>query len=129
MRTLGNLFIILSVIISILFGLEYFSDVLILLVAFALHLAGQFFKNNFTYRNFKVSNRSKPFLNSIIRISIHTSIYLALFTFVGYLLLIFSRTEFYLSHLQSITQAIVDLTNQILTFWINLPSQLLKYGR
>ena len=129
MRTLGNLFIILSVIIAILFGLEYFSDVLILLVAFVLHLAGQHFKNNFNFRHFKVSTRSKPFLNSIVRISIHTSIYLALFTFVGYLLLIFSRTEFYLSHLQSITQGVIDLINQILTFWVNLPSQLLKYGR
>ena len=129
MPTLGKLFIILSVIIAILFGLEYFSDVLILLVAFVLHLTGQYFKNNFNFRHFKVSDRSKPFLNSIIRISIHTSIYLALFTFVGYLLLIFSRTEFYLSHLQSITQAIFDLTNQVLTFWINLPSQLLKYGQ
>ena len=129
MRTLGNLFIILSVIISILFGLEYFSDVLILLVAFAFHLAGQYFKNNFNFRHFKVSNRSKPFLNSIIRISIHTLIYLTLFVFIGYLILIFSKTEFYLSHLQSITQAIVDLTNQMLTFWINLPTQLLKYGQ
>ena len=129
MRTLGNLFIILSVIISILFGLEYFSDVLILLVAFALHLAGQYFKNNFNFRHFKVSNRSKPFLNSIIRNSIHTLIYLTLFVFIGYLILIFSKTEFYLSHLQSITQAIVDLTNQMLTFWINLPTQLLKYGQ
>ena len=129
MRTLGNLFIILSVIIAILFGLEYFTDFIVLLIAFTLHLAGQNFKNNFNFRHFKVSDRSKPFLNSIVRISIHTSIYLALFTFVGYLLLIFSKTEFYLSHLQSITQAIVDLTNQILTFWINLPSQLLKYGR
>jgi len=129
MRTLGNLFIILSVIISILFGLEYFFDVLILLVAFALHLAGQYFKNNFNFRHFKVSNRSKPFLNSIIRISIHTLIYLTLFIFIGYLILIFSKTEFYLSHLQSITQAIVDLTNQMLTFWINLPTQLLKYGQ
>jgi len=44
MPTLGKLFIILSVIIAILFGLEYFSDVLILLVAFVLHLAGQHFK-------------------------------------------------------------------------------------
>jgi len=129
MRRLGNLFITLSVIIAILFGLEYFSDVLILLVAFAFHLAGQYFKNNFNFRHFKVSNRSKPFLNSIIRISIHTLIYLTLFIFIGYLMLIFSRTEFYLSHLQSITQAIVDLTNQMLTFWINLPTQLLKYGQ
>jgi len=129
MRRLGNLFIILSVIIAILFGLEYFTDFIVLLIAFTLHLAGQNFKNNFNFRHFKVSDRSKPFLNSIVRISIHTSIYLALFTFVGYLLLIFSKTEFYLSHLQSITQAIVDLTNQMLTFWINLPSQLLKYGR
>ena len=127
MRSLGNLFIILSVIIAILFGLEYFSDVLILLVAFVLHLAGQYFKNNF--RHFKVSNRSKPFLNSMIRILIHTSIYLALFIFIGYLMLIFSTTEFYLSHLQSITQHIIDLINQMLTFWVNLPSQLLKYGR
>jgi hypothetical protein len=129
MRTLGNLFNILSVIIAILFGLEYFSDVLILLVAFALHLAGQHFKNNLNFRHFKVSTRSKPFLNSIVRISIHTSIYLALFFFIGYLMLIFSRTEFYLSHLQSITQGVIDLTNQMLTFWLNLPTQLLKYGQ
>ena len=129
MRTLGNLFIILSVIIAILFGLEYFSDVLILLLAFALHLAGQNFKNNFNFRHFKVSTRSKPFLSSVVRISIHTSIYLALFVFIGYLMLIFSRTEFYLSHLQSITQGVIDLINQILTFWVNIPSQLLKYGR
>jgi hypothetical protein len=129
MRRLGNLFITLSVIIAILFGLEYFTDFIVLLIAFTLHLAGQNFKNNFNFRHFKVSDRSKPFLNSIVRISIHTSIYLALFTFVGYLLLIFSKTEFYLSHLQSITQAIFDLINQMLTFWINLPSQLLKYGQ
>ena len=129
MRTLGNLFIILSVIISILFGLEYFSEVFILLVAFAMHLAGQNFKNNFNFRHFKVSTRSKPFLNSIIRISTHTSIYLALFVFIGYLMLIFSRTEFYLSHLQSITQDLIELINEFLTFWVNLPSQLLKYGR
>ena len=129
MRTLGNLFIILSVIISILFGLEYFSEVFMLLVAFALHLAGQNFKNNFNYRHFKVSSRSKPFLNSIVRISIHTSIYLALFVFIGYLLLIFSRTEFYISYLQSITQHIIDLINKTLTFWINLPTKLLKYGQ
>ena len=129
MRTLGNLFIIISVIIAILFGLEYFSDVLILLLAFALHLAGQHFKNNFNFRHFKVSTRSKPFLSSVVRISIHTSIYLALFVFIGYLMLIFSRTEFYLSHLQSITQGVIDLTNQMLTFWLNLPTQLLKYGQ
>jgi hypothetical protein len=129
MPTLGNLFIILSVIIAILFGLEYFSDVLILLVAFVLHLIGQHFKNNFNFRHFKVSSRSKPFLNSIVRISIHTSIYLALFIFIGYLMLIFSRTEFYLSHLQSITQGLIELINEFLTFWINLPNQLLKYGR
>ena len=129
MRTLGNLFIILSVIIAILFGLEYFSEVFMLLVAFVLHLAGQNFKNNFNYRYFKISSRSKPFLNSIVRISIHTLIYLTLFVFIGYLMLIFSRTEFYISYLQSITQAIVDLTNQMLTFWVSLPSQLLKYER
>jgi len=129
MRRLGNLFIILSVIIAILFGLEYFTDFIVLLIAFTLHLAGQNFKNNFNFRHFKVSDRSKPFLNSIVRISIHTLIYLTLFVFIGYLMLIFSRTEFYISYLQSITQAIVDLTNQMLTFWVNLPSQLLKYGR
>jgi hypothetical protein len=129
MRTLGNLFIILSVIISILFGLEYFSDVLILLVAFVLHLIGQNFKNNFHYRHLKISSRSKPFLNSIVRISIHTLMYLTLFVVIGYLLLIFSRTEFYISYLQSMTQHIIDLINQILTFWINLPSQLMKYGQ
>ena len=129
MPTLGKLFIILSVIIAILFGLEYFSDVLILLVAFVLHLTGQHFKNNFNFRYFKVSTRSKPFLSSMVRTSIYTSIYLALFIFIGYLMLIFSTTEFYLSHLQGITQHIIDLINQMLTFWVNLPSQLQKYGR
>ena len=129
MRTLGNLFIILSVIISILFGLEYFSDVFVLLVAFAIHLAGQYFKNNFHYKHFKISSRSKPFLNSIVRISFHTLIYLTLFVFVGYLILSFSRTEFYVSYLQSMTQLIIDLINQILTFWINLPTKLLRYGQ
>ena len=129
MRTLGNLFIILSVIIAILFGLEYFSEVFMLLVAFALHLAGQNFKNNFNYRHFKISSRSKPFLNSIVRILIHTLMYLTLFVFIGYLMLIFCRTEFYLSHLQSMKQHIIDLINQTLTFWINLPTQLLKYGQ
>lgn len=129
MRTLGNLFIILSVIISILFGLEYFSDVFVLLVAFAIHLAGQYFKNNFHYKHFKISSRSKPFLNSIVRISFHTLIYLTLFVFVGYLILSFSRTEFYVSYLQSMTQHIIDWINQILTFWINLPTQLTKYGQ
>jgi hypothetical protein len=120
MRTLGNLFIILSVIISILFGLEYFSDVFVLLVAFAIHLAGQYFKNNFHYKHFKISSRSKPFLNSIVR---------TLFVFVGYLILSFSRTEFYVSYLQSMTQHIIDWINQILIFWINLPTQFLKYGQ
>jgi hypothetical protein len=129
MRTLGNLFIILSVIISILFGLEYFSDVFVLLVAFAIHLAGQYFKNNFHYKHFKISSRSKPFLNSIVRISFHTLMYLTLFVFVGYLILSFSRTEFYVSYLQSMTQHIIDWINQILIFWINLPTQLMKYGQ
>ena len=129
MRTLGNLFIILSVIISILFGLEYFSEVFMLLVAFALHLAGQNFKNYCHYRRYKISSRSKPFLSSIIRISIHTLMYLTLFIVIGYLLLIFSRTEFYISYLQSITQHIIDLINKTLTFWINLPTKLLKYGQ
>jgi len=129
MRTLGNLFIILSVIISILFGLEYFSDVFVLLEAFAIHLAGQYFKNNFHYKHFKISSRSKPFLNSIVRISFHTLMYLTLFVFVGYLILSFSRTEFYVSYLQSMMQHIIDWINQILTFWINLPTQLMKYGQ
>ena len=129
MRTLGNLFIILSVIISILCGLEYFSEVFMLLVAFAMHLAGQNFKNSFHYRHFKISSRSKPFLNSIVRISFHTLIYLTLFVVIGHLMLIFSRTEFYVSYLQSITQHIIDLINQIVTFWINLPTQLMKYGQ
>ena len=129
MRTLGNLFIILSVIISILCGLEYFSEVFMLLVAFELHLTGQNFKNNFHYRHFKISSRSKPFLNSIVRISFHTLIYLTLFVVIGHLMLIFSRTEFYVSYLQSITQHIIDLINQIVTFWINLPTQLMKYGQ
>ena len=61
MRALSNLFIILSAIISLLLGLEYFSDATIVFLAFPLYLIGHYVKHNFTYRNFKISRRSKPF--------------------------------------------------------------------
>jgi hypothetical protein len=129
MPTLGKLFIILSAIISILFGLEYFSEAAIVFVAFPLYLIGHYMKHNFTYRNFKISRRSKPFFESIVKNSIHAIAYVTIFIFVGYILLKISKTDFYLNNLQSLMQGSIDLINEIIRFWINLPSQLMKYGQ
>jgi hypothetical protein len=129
MPALGNLFIILSAIISILFGLEYFSEASIEFLAFPLYLIGHYMKHNFTYRNFKISRRSKPFFESILKNAIQAIAYVTIFIFVGYILLKISKTDFYLNNLQSLMQGSIDLINEIIRFWINLPSQLMKYGQ
>ena len=129
MRTLGNLFIILSVIIAILFGLEYFSEATIVFLAFPLYLTGHYIKHNFTYRNFKISTRSKPFFKSILKNSIHGIAYITIFIFLGYLLLAISKTDFYLNNLQSLTQGSINLVDEVIKFWINLPNRLMKYGQ
>jgi UDP-N-acetylmuramyl pentapeptide phosphotransferase/UDP-N-acetylglucosamine-1-phosphate transferase len=129
MPTLGNLFIILSAIISILFGLEYFSEASIEFLAFPLYLIGHYMKHNFTYRNFKISRRSKPFFESILKNAIQAIAYVTIFIFVGFILLKISKTDFYLNNLQSLMQGSIDLINEIIRFWINLPSQLMKYGQ
>jgi hypothetical protein len=129
MRALSNLLIILIAIIAILFGMEYFSDATVLLAAFPLYLIGHYVKHNFTYRNFKISTRSKPFLESIVKNSIHAIAFVTIFIFVGYLLLAISKTDFYLNNLQSLMQGSIDLINEIIRFWINMPSRLMKYGQ
>ena len=129
MQALSNLSIILSAIISILFGLEYFSEATIVFVAFPLYLIGHYVKHNFSYRNFKISKRSKPFFESILKNSIHAVAYLAIFVFVGYLLLAISKTDFYLNNLQSLTQGSINLVDEVIKFWINLPNRLMKYGQ
>ena len=129
MPTLGKLFIILCAIISILFGLEYFSEASIEFLAFPLYLIGHYMKHNFTYRNFKISRRSKPFFESILKNAIQAIAYVTIFIFVGYILLKISKTDFYLNNLQSLMQGSIDLINEIIRFWINLPSQLMKYGQ
>ena len=129
MRAFGNLLIILSAIIPILFGLEYFSEATIVFLAFLLYLTGHYVRHNFTYRNFKISRRSKPFFESILKNAIQAIIYITIFTFVGYLLLAISKTDFYLNHLQSLMQGTINLIDEIIRFWINLPSQLMKYGQ
>jgi len=129
MRALSNLLIILSAIISILFGLKYFSEASIVLLAFTLYLIGHYVKHNFSYRNFKISKRSKPFFESILKNSIHAVAYLAIFVFVGYLLLAISKTDFYLNNLQSFTQGTLNLMDEVIKFWINMPYRLMKYGQ
>ena len=129
MQALSNLSIILSAIISILFGLEYFSEATIVFVAFPLYLIGHYVKHNFSYRNFKISKRSKPFFESILKNSIHAVAYLAIFVFVGYLLLAISKTDFYLNNLQSFTQGTLNLMDEVIKFWINMPNRLMKYGQ
>ncbi len=129
MRAFGNLLIILSAIIPILFGLEYFSEATIVFLAFPLYLIGHYLRHNFTYRNFKISRRSKPFFESILKNTIQAIAYVTIFIFVGYILLKISKTDFYLNNLQSLMQSSIDVINEIIRFWINLPSQLMKYGQ
>ena len=129
MRALSNLFIILSAIISLLFGLKYFSEAAIVLVAFPLYLIGHYVKHNFTYRNFKISIRSKPFFESIVKNSIHAIAFVTIYIFIGYLLLTISKNDFYLNNFQSITQGTINLIDEMIRFWINLPNRLMKYGQ
>ena len=129
MRALSNLFIILSAIISLLLGLKYFSDATVVFAAFPLYLIGHYVKHNFTYRNFKISTRSKPFFESIVKNSIHAIAYVTIYIFIGYLLLTISKNDFYLNNFQSITQGAINLIDEMIRFWINLPSRLMKYGQ
>ena len=129
MRALSNLLIILSAIISLLFGLKYFSDATVVFVAFPLFLLGHYVKHNFTYRNFKISTRSKPFFESIVKNSIHAIAYVTIYIFIGYLLLTISKNDFYLNNFQSITQGAINLIDEMIRFWISLPIRLMKYGQ
>ena len=129
MRALSNLFIILSAIISLLFGLKYFSEAAIVLVAFPLYLIGHYVKHNFTYRNFKISTRSKPFFESILKNSIHAIAFVTIYIFIGYLLITISKNDFYLNNFQSITQGTINLIDEMIRFWISLPNRLMKYGQ
>ena len=129
MRAFGNLFIILSAIISLLLGLKYFSDATIVFLAFPLYLVGHYVKHNFTYRNFKISTRSKPFFESILKNSIHAIAFVTIYIFIGYLLLTISKNDFYLNNMQSLMQGPIDLINEMINFWISLPNRLMKYGQ
>jgi hypothetical protein len=99
------------------------------LVAFPLYLIGHYVKYNFSYRNFKISRRSKPFFESIVKNSIHAIAYVTIYIFIGYLLLTISKNDFYLNNFQSITQGTINLIDEMIRFWINLPSRLMKYGQ
>jgi hypothetical protein len=129
MRAFSNLLIILSAIISILFGLKYFSEAAIVLVAFPLYLIGHYVKHNFTYRNFKISTRSKPIFKSILKNSIHAIAFVTIYIFIGYLLLTISKNDFYLNNMQGLMQGPIDLINEMINFWISLPNRLMKYGQ
>ena len=129
MRALSNLFIILGAIISLLLGLKYLSEATIVFVAFPLYLVGHYVKHNFTYRNFKISTRSKPFFESILKNSIHAIAFVTIYIFIGYLLLTISKNDFYLNNIQSLMQGPIDLINEMINFWISLPNRLMKYGQ
>ena len=129
MRAFSNLLITLSAIISILFGLKYFSEAAIVFVAFPLYLIGHYVKHNFTYRNFKISTRSKPIFKSILKNSIHAIAFVTIYIFIGYLLLTISKNDFYLNNMQSLMQGPIDLINEMINFWISLPNRLMKYGQ
>ena len=129
MRAFSNLLITLSAIISLLLGLKYFSEAAIVLVAFPLYLIGHYVKHNFTYRNFKISTRSKPIFKSILKNSIHAIAFVTIYIFIGYLLLTISKNDFYLNNMQGLMQGPIDLINEMINFWISLPNRLMKYGQ
>ena len=129
MRAFSNLLITLSAIISLLLGLKYFSEAAIVLVAFPLYLIGHYVKHNFSYRNFKISRRSKPFFESILKNSIHAIAFVTIYIFIGYLLLTISKNDFYLNNMQGLMQGPIDLINEMINFWISLPNRLMKYGQ
>ncbi|CAM8341931.1 hypothetical protein [Candidatus Methylopumilus planktonicus] len=129
MRALSNLLIILSAIISLLLGLKYLSDATIVFLAFPLYLIGHYVKHDFTYRNFKISTRSKPFFESILKNSIHAIAFVTIYIFIGYLLLTISKNDFYLNNMQSLMQGPIDQINEMINFWISLPNRLMKYGQ
>ena len=129
MRALSNLLIILSAIISLLLGLKYFSDATIVFLAFPLYLIGHYVKHDFTYRNFKISTRSKPFFESILKNSIHAIAFVTIYIFIGYLLLTISKTDFYLNNMQSLMHGTISSMDEVIKFWINLPNRLMKYGQ
>jgi ammonia channel protein AmtB len=86
-------------------------------------------KHNFTYRNFKISTRSKPIFKSILKNSIHAIAFVTIYIFIGYLLLTISKNDFYLNNMQSLMQGPIDLINEMINFWISLPNRLMKYGQ
>ncbi|MCF8162152.1 MAG: hypothetical protein K9J05_03325, partial [Candidatus Methylopumilus sp.] len=72
---------------------------------------------------------SKPSFESILKNAIQAIIYIMIFTFVGYLLLAISKTDFYQNNMQSLMQDTINLIDEMIRFWINLPYRLMKYGQ
>ena len=128
MKLIGNIFIYLTGIISFLFGIEYFVDFSVLLLVGIFYFIGYRIKHYFSHRNYKISQRSKLLHHLYLRSIFLACINIILFIFFGYAILLFSKTDFYLTHLQSLTQNSIDLIDTILSFWMNLPNRLLRYG-
>ena len=66
---------------------------------------------------------------SILKNSIHAIAFVTIYIFIGYLLLTISKNDFYLNNFQSITQGTINLIDEMIRFWINLPNRLMKYGQ
>ena len=128
MYTFGKTLIYLSAIISILFGVGYFNSPLFVVEAMIFNLIGHYFKHYFIYLNLKVSNESKPILSSLFKETMHTLFFITIFIFIGYLILQFSETEFYMQHLKNSAQYLIDLMKEVEVFWIKLLFECMKYG-
>lgn len=127
MRSFGVFLEGLSLFISLLFGIGYFIDITSLFLAIVLYLIGHYLKHNFSYRHFSVSQRSKPFLQSFLRKTFHAVAYVILFVFLGYLLPKLINTDFYITHLQNLTQSTGEIIDEIISFWMNIPYRLMRY--
>ena len=128
MRILINTIICLSALLALMSGMNDFSEYIYFLIAGILYLIARYFKYYDNYRHWKVSTRSKPFLSRFIPNIFRAFIFVLIYSLIGYGFLLISKTDFYVAYFQSFIQSALKITDEIITFWINVPYQLMKYG-
>lgn len=128
MRILINTIICLSALLALMSGINDFSEYIYFLIAGILYLIARYFKYYDNYRQWKVSTRSKPFLSRFIPNIFRAFIFVLIYSLIGYGFLLISKTDFYVAYFQSFIQSALKITDEIITFWINVPYQLMKYG-
>lgn len=127
MRILTKALIFLSALLALMSGITDFTESLYLIVAGVLYLIAHYYKHHKNYRQWRVSPRSKPFLSRFIPNIFRALIFVLIFSFIGYGVLLGSKTDFYITHLQSLTQSTAEIIDEIISFWMNIPYRLMRY--